>query len=408
MRKLTDAENPKRARQVIDGLLVQGIEAEVRPDDGTEIWVIDEGDMEAARTFVSDFSPADAEELATQAKKLRREHDREREDHAQRVVNVGNRWRGVSGLGMGPVTILLIVGSVLIALLGFIAPEGADPMWSLTIDGFTSTKPLQLVREGEVWRLLTPMFLHFGLFHLVFNMMWVKTLGPQLEANHGSLTMAALVIVSEVAGNLGQYWASGPAFGGMSGVVYALFGFVWMSARYNRRYSYAISDLNTVLIMGWFVACATGFLGPIANIGHAGGLVVGLLFGIPAYLRHLRAKAPPADAKEGSWANLNLTGFNRIRQRVLRPYAPIWFLLIAAGVIAAEYVTKRPQSADTGLASCDAYLDRLSACPNDGRTIDMAASFDAWLEAVGDDREALDDICRQLLDQPACSNPDSN
>lgn len=404
MRQLTDAKSPKRAKQIVDGLLVQGIEAEVRPDDGTEIWVIDESDMPAAQAFAAEFSADKADDIAAEAKKIRREREREREDHAQRVVNVGARWRGISGLGLGPVTIFLIVGSVVIALLGFFAPDDADPMWSLTIDGFASTEPLQLVREGEVWRLLTPMFLHFGLFHLVFNMMWVRSLGPQVESNHGSLTMAALVVVSELAGNLGQYWASGPAFGGMSGVVYALFGFVWMSARYNPRYRYAISDLNTVLIMGWFVACATGFLGPIANIGHAGGLVVGLLFGLPAYLRHLRAKTPPAEAKEGSWAALNLTGFRWVKQRVLRPYAPLWFLLIAGGVIGAEYLTKRPQAADTGIASCDAYLDQLKACSPSGSAIDSSASFDAWLQAAGGDREALDRMCGALLEQPICED----
>jgi GlpG protein len=334
MRKLCEADSPQKAARIVDGLLVEGIEAQVRPEGGAEVWVIEHDKLEAAREYAASVADEDAESIARRAKEIRRKRDLDEANHAQRVHDMGARWRGISGLGLGPVTILLIVGSVIIALLGYFAPADANPMWSLTIDHYASTEPLQRVREGEWWRLLTPMFLHFGLFHLVFNMMWVRSLGPQVEANHGSVLMVVLVVVGELAGNLGQYWVSGPAFGGMSGVVYALFGFVWMSARYDRRHRYVMSDTNTVLMMGWFVACATGWLGPIANIGHAGGLVVGLLFGVPAYVRDRRAA--PVVVK-GTWADVQLPGFRGWRRRYFDPYAPLWFLLLAAVVIGAEY-----------------------------------------------------------------------
>lgn len=336
MRKLLEAPDASEAKQLVDRLLVQGIEACVRPEGGCAVWVVDEDDVESARRVAA--SDPDASDVAKRAAAIRRDNRRANEHHAQRFVDVNTRWRGVPGVKLGPVTLFLIVGSLIVGLLELLGEPDVERMWVLTIDHWSSTAPLQRVFEGEVWRLLTPMFLHFGLFHLAFNMAWVWRLGPQIEAGHGSVFMVALVVISEIAGNLGQYYAAGPSFGGMSGVVYALFGFVWMSARYNRRYRYHIDDSTVVLAMGWFVLCATGMFGPIANIGHAGGLVVGLCFGMPAFVRHRRAKGENPDFAEGSWADVQLRGFRRFRHRWLTPYMPLWFLVLAAVVFAAEHV----------------------------------------------------------------------
>ncbi len=405
MRQLCNAESPQDARRIVDGLLIDGIEAQLRPEDGTEVWVIDGGQMDAARRSMATRSATDATATRKKAQDIRRKKQRDDQAHGQRVVDVQTRWRGVSNLGVGPITLFLVLGSVVIALLGYMADDDAHPMWTLTIDHFASTQPLAEVRAGQWWRLLTPMFLHFGLFHLGFNMIWVWVLGPQVESNHGSLLLAALVIVAELVGNLGQYWASGPAFGGMSGVVYALFGFVWMSARYDRRYRYAHSERNTYFGIGRVVLCATGLVGPIANIGHAGGLVAGLAFGFPAYLRHVRARGPHTKPEAGSWADVNLQGFRKFRRTVLMPYAPLWLLLIAAGVIVAEYSNKQVTPIHTGLPSCDAYFGELQRCTPPGQGIDVHATFEMWAAEFHDGPQALELRCRILLEAPVCAVP---
>lgn len=338
MRKLCQTEDQARADHIADGLHVAGIEAQVRGGPGSpSVWVIDHGELARARTWVEDHSENDLGAFADGAAKLRKAATREQEDHAQRVVSAGGGWRAAPG-GLTPITMALIGGSVIIALMGYMGLAGDDTMWSLTIDHYDARVPLQRIRDGEVWRLLTPMFLHFGVLHLAFNMMWMWRLGPQVESNHGSLLMVVLVVVSEVVGNLAQYAVAGPAFGGMSGVVYALFGFVWMRAQYDRKHQYALSDVNAVLMMGWFVLCATGFMGPIANLGHAGGLVVGLLFGLPAYIRQVRAVGFGQGFEKGSWGDVQLKGWRWVQLRVLRPYLPLWFLLLAAVVVLADVV----------------------------------------------------------------------
>lgn len=336
MRKLADASDGAEAKRIVDALVVAGIDSQVRSD--TEVWVIDHDELEAARARLEAVRAGEIDPgLATaRAEELRKRAKKEAADHRQRTHDMRRRWGSASMAGVGLVTTFLIVGSVIVGIIQWRSDSSGMGMWSLTIDHFASTEPLQRVREGEVWRLVTPIFLHFGLLHLAFNMLWLYRLGGQVESNHGPLVMVLVVLASALPGNLGQYAATGPAFGGMSGVVYGLFGFVWMHARFGRDRPYSISDVDTVLMMLWFLACATGGFGPIANIGHAAGLVAGLVLGLPPYIRHLRTPGTRADFTEGSWAAENLRGFRRINRRFIAPFVPLWFLALAAGVIALE------------------------------------------------------------------------
>jgi GlpG protein len=135
-----------------------------------------------------------------------------------------------------------------------------------------------------------------------------------------------------IPGSMAQLELSGPWFGGMSGVNYGLFGFVWMQARYTRR-GYGIETREVVLLMGWLVLCATGALGPVANACHAVGLAAGVLAGVPAYYQFRRTHNVEAEFKKGSWADLNVVGWQRFQLQFLKPYAPFWFLVIAMGVL---------------------------------------------------------------------------
>src|SRR5262249_30799680 len=74
-------------------------------------------------------------------------------------------------------------------------------------------------------------------------------------------------------------WSPSPLFGGMSGVVYGLFGYVWMKSRYEPGLGLAMSP-NTVFIMvGWFFLCLFGAVGAVANVAHGVGLLAGMAIG---------------------------------------------------------------------------------------------------------------------------------
>jgi GlpG protein len=82
-----------------------------------------------------------------------------------------------------------------------------------------------------------------------------------------------------VTSNVAQYMTGSLRFGGMSGVVYGLFGYIWMKSRYQPGSGFYMPPNTVILMLGWFVLCTTGWIGPVANAAHGVGLVVGAIAG---------------------------------------------------------------------------------------------------------------------------------
>lgn len=142
----------------------------------------------------------------------------------------------------------------------------------------------ETLASGQVWRLLSPAFLHFGWMHLVFNMLWLWYFGRQVEAFHGRGRMLTLLLAAGIGGNLAQYATGTVLFGGMSGVDFALLGYVWLMSRRRPGDGFFVPQMLVVFMLGWMVFTMTdvaelfGF-GNVANEAHLGGLVVGLALG---------------------------------------------------------------------------------------------------------------------------------
>jgi GlpG protein len=170
------------------------------------------------------------------------------------------------------------------------------------IEGFPSaqsTPRVQMfdkVRHGQVWRLFTPMLLHFGPTHLLFNMWMLYSIGGLLERRCGMLFFASIILISAALSSVAQYAWSGPGFGGMSGVLYAIFGYVWIRGRSDPSLGFRMSSQTVAIMLGWLVLCMTGALGPIANAAHLAGLVVGAVWAsIPLALSELRRQKRRSD-----------------------------------------------------------------------------------------------------------------
>ncbi len=179
--------------------------------------------------------------------------------------------------GKMPVAFSLIGISLLLTLLTNFGSN--TTMLALVL---ISTQPgsLDAVTAGEVWRLLTPAFVHFNIYHLVFNLLWVLILGGAIERIGGVLLIVAMFAVSAIASNLAEFYASGPFFGGMSGVVYAFVGYIWMQSRYNPQvYGRLFPPALIYFMLIWFAICWTGLIGGIANFAHTAGLIVGVVWG---------------------------------------------------------------------------------------------------------------------------------
>ena len=100
------------------------------------------------------------------------------------------------------------------------------------------------LRLGEYWRVLTPIFLHFGAVHIIFNALWLWFLGTRIEVVFGSVALILLVFITGVVSNTAQALVSFPIpFGGMSGVVYALFAYVWLIGTITKEPAFRLPQL---------------------------------------------------------------------------------------------------------------------------------------------------------------------
>src|SRR5262245_57817063 len=81
------------------------------------------------------------------------------------------------------------------------------------------------IDSGEYWRLITPIFIHIGLLHLMFNSYALWIVGPQVEKLYGGARFLILYMATGVAGVLGSYWQhpNDPS-AGASGAIFGLFG----------------------------------------------------------------------------------------------------------------------------------------------------------------------------------------
>jgi len=188
-----------------------------------------------------------------------------------------------------PVTLLLIA----LSALGFAVVETQMLRQWL---GYLTFLPIESVPGGyrwqpfsqalanaEYWRLVTPAFLHFGIFHIVFNSLWMWDLGRRLEFVVGTFNYVLFFLVAASVSNLAQYfWADEVSlFGGMSGVVYALVGYIWIRQWLNPNPVLAVPRGIIIFMLAWLVLCLSGAIdyflaGGIANGAHVGGLLVGM------------------------------------------------------------------------------------------------------------------------------------
>lgn len=185
-----------------------------------------------------------------------------------------------------PMTLLFIILSVIGCLVVETA-AGREWLPWFTFQSFSRYEFVPIsegIFAGEIWRLVTPAFLHFGFFHLLFNSLWLWDLGRRLEFGLGRWHYVAFVLGTAAASNVSQYmWSGSAMFGGMSGVVFALVGFIWVRQRFDKHPLYAVPKAIIGFMLVWLVVCMTGLVdyfigGSVANAAHVGGLVAGMLW----------------------------------------------------------------------------------------------------------------------------------
>lgn len=154
--------------------------------------------------------------------------------------------------------------------------------------------------SGEVWRPATSSLLHASPLHAAFNIYWMIVFGTALEARFGPLRIGALLVLLANVSMLPEFvimnfrvtnLSEQQGAVGLSGVVYGLFGMLWMGRRYVPEFREVCRDEIVALMVFWFFFCiaATAMrIFPVANIAHGFGLGFGALYALVIFDRQHR------------------------------------------------------------------------------------------------------------------------
>lgn len=287
--RLNSESNAKTFGDYLTSLEIRN-SVEPEADGHWAVWVFSEDQLEASHQALAGFlkNPNDAkyQRASEKAGAIRQREEKERNEFARRVLTPDTLW---GGFALGPLTLALIgacAGLVLAA--GFPPAEvgirlSDEPYYRHLYMSLLmrSAGFLPEVHHGEVWRLVTPVFIHMNLMHLLFNMLWLKDLGSMIEARRGTGTLLLMVVVIAIGSNLGQYRVSGPDFGGMSGVIYGLFGYIWMRGKFDPASGLRLHPTTVIMMVGWFILCVLNLpiMPNIANTAHGVGLAMGMVWG---------------------------------------------------------------------------------------------------------------------------------
>jgi len=165
--------------------------------------------------------------------------------------------------------------------------------WKGISQGFSEYPTFEKIREGQIWRLFTPILLHANIFHILFNMMWLVVLGKQMEQRLSPYRYILFILIVAVISNISQYLMSGSNFIGFSGVLCGMLAFIWARQHKAAWEGYQI-DRATMLFMLIFILGMASiqlfsfilekffeqpFSPNIANMAHIGGGIAGYLLG---------------------------------------------------------------------------------------------------------------------------------
>lgn len=297
MRLIGTLPNEQIAQRFADHLLTQGIRIVVEESsNGWTVWVESDDHLEQTRAALDEYAKQ-VDDPKYRSSEPAAARLREREDEKQRrlrknYVDVRTNWARPA-VGTRPVTF----GLIALCIVVFVAASpqiGAvnrdrfnaaiNPLRITEIHDGYYNRTLPEIRSGQVWRLVTPALIHFGIWHILFNMWLLYELGSVIEVRRGSLVLGALVLATAIPSNYLQFLWHDPSFGGISGVVYGLFGYVWMKSRFQPEQGMYIHPNTVFMLLAFFAICFTGLMGPVANTAHAAGLAMGVIIGIAPHL----------------------------------------------------------------------------------------------------------------------------
>lgn len=268
MVRLISLNNPRMAQAFIDYMSSRGIEISMMPEG--------EGQFALWLTDLAHQTEVDAELKQFLHNPSAKKYQAASWDMAESRKN-NFHYNSPSFVSMikakaGPVTLLLMLVCMVIFFLQQIG-LGQAVFSALHFPAFAG-------QEWQLWRWLSHAVLHFSVMHIAFNVLWWWQLGGDIEQRLGSFKLIQIFVVSAALSGAGQYWIEGANFGGLSGVVYALVGYLWMLGYKAPQLGLTIQKPIVGFMLIWLVL---GYMQPfmaIANTAHLAGLLSGVVLGL--------------------------------------------------------------------------------------------------------------------------------
>jgi hypothetical protein len=233
MRLIGHLPDEPSARTFGDFLYARGIQNQLEHQkaDGWGVWVAEEDKIGEATDLLALFraNPGDPKyrKVAKSADQLRAEEEKDQTKYRQRVRERKDLFRPLRGYGFGPLTCVLIAVSVVVGVLTRLGVDSPLLRSLLIADPFSSS-----------------------------------------------------------LSNLAQFFVRGPIFGGMSGVIYGLFGYIWIRGRFDPASGLFLPQTTVTMMIIWFILCAVNVIPNVANYAHGAGLLLGMAWGYLSSLHH--------------------------------------------------------------------------------------------------------------------------
>ena len=200
---------------------------------------------------------------------------------------------GVSIPQTKPIVTYILLGLTLLLFGIQIVAEfftGID--WLFVLGG----KINQLILAGQVWRLITPAFLHANLMHIAFNMYALFILGRRIESTYGHGRFLLLYFLSAFGGNVLSFVLSDANSLGASTAIFGLLAaeavFILQNRRlFGQRVRGMLFNIAFILVINLMLGFSANT--NIDNFGHLGGLLGGFIFSSLAGPKWILEGLPP-------------------------------------------------------------------------------------------------------------------
>jgi GlpG protein len=138
---------------------------------------------------------------------------------------------------------------------------------------------IELITPFSIWRVWAPTFVHYTWLHIITNLLLWWIFAPKIEKESTTKLIILTIVIAGVS-NMSQWWFAGAKFGGLSGVIYGLMGYLWLLQHFAGKDNYRFDPVIAVLMLAALPLSALGILDQQATYAHLSGLLCGGLLAV--------------------------------------------------------------------------------------------------------------------------------